>query len=191
VRCCAAAAAAMPTKPTTYLGFVEDAIRHLKDAPGSSRQAIAKHIKANFGKDDSAALRRALKKGVTSGKLVQCGARFKIAGVEFAAAPVPAVEIKDMSVGEGAKAESGDTVTMKYRGKLDDGSVFDSGSGFVFTIDGGDVIKGWDHGIKGMRVGGKRKLKVPASLGYGKRGAAPEIPPNADLNFVVVLQAIA
>ena len=110
--------------------------------------------------------------------------------MEFEAPPEEKVEIKDVSEGEGAAAVSGDTVTMKYKGKLDDGSVFDSGSGFTFTIDGGEVIKGWDIGIKGMKEGGKRKLKVPAKLGYGKRGAMPEIPPNSQLNFVVQLQKI-
>ena len=105
-------------------------------------------------------------------------------------APEEKVEIKDISEGDGPPAASGDTVTMKYKGKLDDGSVFDSGSGFTFTIDAGEVIKGWDIGIKGMKRGGKRRLKVPAKLGYGKRGAMPEIPPNSELNFVVQLQQI-
>ena len=163
----------------------------LKDAEGSSRQAITKYIKSNFQKDDAAALRRALKKGVADGKLVQAGARFKVAGVEFEAAAKPQVTIKDVIVGEGPAAESGDTVVMKYRGKLDDGSTFDQGSRFAFQIDAGEVIKGWDQGIKGMKKGGKRKLHVPASLGYGKRGAPPEIPPNSDLHFTVVCQQIS
>lgn len=163
----------------------------LKDAEGSSRQAITKHIKNNFQKDDVAALRRALKKGVADGKLVQAGARFKVAGMEFEAAAKPEVTIKDVTEGKGPAAASGDTVVMKYRGKLDDGSIFDEGTKFAFQIDAGEVIKGWDIGIKGMKKGGKRKLHVPASLGYGKRGALPEIPPNSDLHFTVVCQQIS
>ena len=96
--------------------------------------------------------------------------------------------IKDVKEGEGRGAASGDTVIMKYKGTLDDGSTFDQGPKFAFKIDGGEVIKGWDQGIKGMKVGGKRKLHVPSALGYGKRGALPEIPPDSDLTFVVVCQ---
>jgi FKBP-type peptidyl-prolyl cis-trans isomerase len=180
----------MPT-PKTYLACVEAAVVALKEADGSSRQAITKYIKANFQKDDAAALRRALKKGVADGKLVQAGARFKVAGVEFEAAEVPQVTIKDIVEGEGPAAASGDTVIMKYKGTLDDGSVFDQGSKFAFQLDAGEVIKGWDIGVKGMKKGGKRKLHVPASLGYGKRGALPEIPPNSDLHFTVVCQQIS
>lgn len=121
----------------------------LKEAEGSSRQAITKYIKSNFQKDDASALRRALKKGVADGKLVQAGARFKVKGVEFEAAAQPKVTIKDLVEGEGPAAGSGDTVVMKYRGKLDDGSIFDQGSKFAFQIDAGEVIKGWDQGIKG------------------------------------------
>lgn len=170
---------------------VVSSIVSLKDAEGSSRQGIAKYINSTFQKDDAAALRRALKKGVADGKLVQAGARFKIAGVEFEAAAKPQVTITDVTEGEGPAAGSGDTVVMKYRGKLDDGTIFDEGSNFAFQIDAGEVIKGWDVGIKGMKKGGKRKLHVPASLGYGKRGAPPEIPPNSDLHFTVVCKRIA
>ena len=100
------------------------------------------------------------------------------------------MKIEDIKVGTGPPAESGDTVVVKYEGKLDDGSVFDSASKFDFTLGAGDVIKGWDQGIASMRVGGKRKLFVPSKLGYGKRGASPEIPPNADLHFTVTLKEI-
>ena len=123
--------------------------------------------------------------------MLQNGQRFKKVGLEFKAKPVPTVTVEDIVEGDGPSAESGDTVVMKYVGTLDSGERFDSGSGFTFQIDGGDVIKGWDQGIKGMKVGGKRKLHVPSSLGYGKRGAPPEIPANANLNFIVQLQRIA
>ena len=84
-----------------------------KEAEGSSRQAMTKYILANFGKNDAASFKRALKKGVSSGKLVANGARFKLAGVDFEPAQVDRVEVKDVSEGEGRAAESGDTVVMK------------------------------------------------------------------------------
>ena len=139
----------MPKKPTTYLSFVEDAILSLEEAEGSSRQAIAKHIKAAFGKEDAPALKRALKAGVAKGVLERCGARFKKGGVEFASTK-PTVEVEDLRDGEGPFARSGDTVEMTYEGTLaDTGERFDGGEGFTFTIDGGEVIKGWDQGVKG------------------------------------------
>ena len=177
--------------PKTYLACVEASIVALKEGEGSSRQAITKYLKAEFGKDDAAALRRTLKKGVADGKLIQAGARFKCAGMEFEAAEKPQVTITDVKEGKGPAAASGDRVVMKYKGTLDDGSTFDQGSNFSFQIDAGEVIKGWDQGIKGMKVGGKRKLHVPSALGYGKRGALPEIPPNSDLHFVVDCQKIS
>ena len=70
------------------------------------------------------------------------------------------------------------------------GTKFDSASKFIFTIGGGEVIKGWDIGVKGMKVGGKRMLTVPAKLGYGKRGSPPEIPGDAVLCFEVKLLGI-
>mgnify|MGYP001145806012 CR=1 FL=1 len=79
---------------------------------------------------------------------------------------------------------------MKYRGTLEDGTEFDAASRFDFTLGAGEVIKGWDKGIDGMRVGGKRKLIIPSKLGYGKRGSPPEIPPNATLVFDVELIAV-
>ena len=76
---------------------------------------------------------------------------------------------------------------MQYRGTLEDGSCFDSAKRFKFQIDAGEVIKGWDRGIKGMKVGGSRKLVIGSKLGYGKRGSPPEIPGNATLIFAVKL----
>ena len=76
---------------------------------------------------------------------------------------------------------------MSYVGKLDSGHTFDSAKSFKFTLGAGDVIKGWDQGITGMRVGGERKLVVPASLGYGQKGSKPDIPPGATLHFKVGL----
>jgi len=101
------------------------------------------------------------------------------------------LDSKDLVVGKGAEAKAGDTVTVHYVGTLPDGKEFDSskkhGQPFTFELGAGKVIKGWDQGVAGMKVGGKRKLVIPPSLGYGARGFPPVIPPNSTLNFDVEL----
>jgi FKBP-type peptidyl-prolyl cis-trans isomerase len=108
-----------------------------------------------------------------------------------AAAPVAkGLIIKDVVVGKGAVAKAGDKVTVNYTGWLTDGKKFDSSIGkapFEFTLGAGQVIPGWDQGVAGMKVGGKRKLTIPADLGYGAQGAGGVIPPNATLLFDVEL----
>lgn len=102
---------------------------------------------------------------------------------------------QDHKVGDGAEAVRGKTVDVHYTGWLNDGdqkgSKFDSsvdrGQPFSFPLGAGRVIKGWDEGVAGMKIGGKRTLYIPASLGYGSRGAGRAIPPNADLIFDVEL----
>ena len=129
---------------------------------------------------------------MSDGKLIQEGQSFKVAGdKEYEAPKEEQVEIVDVKTGEGpGPAEKGDTVVVSYKGQLEDGSVFDKAKTFDFVLGCGDVIKGWDIGISGMRVGGKRQLVVPPKLGYGKKGAGPEIPPNATLYFTVKLKDI-
>ncbi|EYF07934.1 FKBP-type peptidyl-prolyl cis-trans isomerase [Chondromyces apiculatus DSM 436] len=99
--------------------------------------------------------------------------------------------IEDVTVGQGAEAKAGHSVTVHYVGTLTNGSKFDSsrdrGKGFSFKLGGGQVIKGWDQGVAGMRVGGTRKLTIPPDLGYGARGFPPVIPPNSTLLFEVEL----
>jgi len=105
---------------------------------------------------------------------------------------------QDLSLGEGAEAKAGTRVTVHYTGWLDTsgerGSKFDSsldrGKPFVFPLGAGRVIRGWDEGVAGMKVGGKRVLWIPAKLGYGTRGAGRVIPPNADLIFEVELLGV-
>ncbi len=139
----------------------------------------------------SATLKSAFKKGVQNGKLVQTGQSFRVVGDPLPELPEDVkIRIEDLTEGSGSAAEVGDTVVMKYEGKLDDGSIFDSANSFEFTLGAGEVIKGWEEGILGMKVGGKRSLFIPSKLGYGKRGALPEIPPNADLHFTVKLKGI-
>lgn len=97
----------------------------------------------------------------------------------------------DEKLGEGTEATSGKTVVVHYTGRLENGTKFDSSldrrQPFSFRLGAGEVIKGWDEGVAGMKVGGKRKLTIPATLGYGKAGAGGVIPPNATLIFDVEL----
>jgi len=102
--------------------------------------------------------------------------------------------IEDVIVGSGATAAAGQRVSVHYTGWLQDGNKFDSskdrGQAFMFSLGRGEVIRGWDEGVSGMKVGGKRKLTIPPDLGYGSRGAGGVIPPNATLLFEVELLAV-
>ena len=103
------------------------------------------------------------------------------------------LKYEDLVVGNGPVAESGMKVSVHYTGWLSDGTKFDSsldrGEPFKFRLGGGNVIRGWDEGVKGMKVGGKRKLNIPSDLGYGAAGSGP-IPPNAALVFEVALLGV-
>lgn len=105
------------------------------------------------------------------------------------------LETEDTKPGTGREAKTGDTVKVQYSGTLMDGTKFDSsydhgGEPFKFTLGKGEVIKGWDQGVVGMKVGGKRKLRIPPELGYGAHGSPPKIPANAGLIFNVELVGI-
>ena len=102
--------------------------------------------------------------------------------------------IEDLVVGTGDSASAGQRVSVHYTGWTTDGKKFDSskdrGQPFMFSLGAGEVIRGWDEGVAGMKVGGKRKLTIPPGLGYGSRGAGKVIPPNATLLFEVELLAV-
>ncbi len=104
------------------------------------------------------------------------------------------LEKEDVVVGTGPEAKAGDTVRMHYRGTLTNGKEFDKNEGsdkpFEFVLGKGNVIKGWDEGVPGMRAGGKRKLRIPWQLAYGEKGSSDKIPPKASLNFDVELVEI-
>src|SRR6476469_8856387 len=126
-----------------------------------------------------------------------CHPRTKAKG--FSSAPVDATTKRtkppsglwytDVATGQGDSAVAGRTVTVHYTGWLPDGTKFDSsrdrGEPFAFTLGAGQVITGWDEGVKGMKVGGRRKLVLPPGLAYGDGGAPPAIPPGATLVFEV------
>ena len=102
--------------------------------------------------------------------------------------------IEDLIIGRGATANAGDDVVVHYVGKLANGKQFDSSRNrrdpLDFALGAGDVIKGWDQGVAGMKVGGKRKLTIPPDLAYGARGFPPVIPPNSTLVFEIELLAV-
>lgn len=109
--------------------------------------------------------------------------------------PVTSLQITDLSVGSGASAKSGDCLVVKYYGTLArNGKEFDQDytdtSGFAFTLGKGEVISGWDQGLVGMKVGGTRRLVIPASLAYGSQSPSAAIPANSDLVFTVKLLRI-
>jgi peptidylprolyl isomerase len=117
------------------------------------------------------------------------GAKPKVSITPINATPPAKLVIKDIAKGHGKKAKSGDTVTVHYYGALyANGSEFDAswdrGQPFSFPLGAGQVIPGWDKGVVGMKVGGRRVLTIPPELGYGPQGSGP-IPPNSTLVFVV------
>ncbi|NDP49349.1 MAG: FKBP-type peptidyl-prolyl cis-trans isomerase [Sulfuriferula multivorans] len=102
--------------------------------------------------------------------------------------------IEELTAGDGATAAAGQSVSVHYTGWLTDGTKFDSSvdrnDPFEFNLGQGQVIAGWDQGVAGMQIGGKRKLTIPPELGYGSRGAGGVIPPNATLVFEVELLGV-
>ena len=104
------------------------------------------------------------------------------------------LQMEDLVVGTGPEAKKGQTVSVHYTGWLTDGKKFDSskdhGKPFSFALGRGQVIQGWDEGVVGMKVGGRRKLIIPPALAYKDQGSPPTIPPNATLIFTVELLAV-
>ncbi|MET0553920.1 MAG: FKBP-type peptidyl-prolyl cis-trans isomerase [Vicinamibacteria bacterium] len=109
--------------------------------------------------------------------------------------PEAPLATQELTLGTGATAVAGDVLTVHYIGSLQNGTVFESsyrlGQPYQFRLGVGQVIPGWDQGIPGMKVGGKRRLIIPPSLAYGRDGSGTAIPPNATLQFDVELVAIA
>ena len=116
--------------------------------------------------------------------------------VQVPSGPAPDhLVVRDLKTGDGAEAKSGDQVSVQYVGVLYDGgkqfdSSWDRGQPFSFQLGSGQVIPGWDQGVAGMKVGGRRELIVPPDLGYGKQGQPPTIPGDATLVFVIDLLSV-
>ncbi len=110
-------------------------------------------------------------------------------------ASVTELKIEELKEGSGTEAKAGNTISVHYTGTLLNGTKFDSsldrGEPFKFPLGGGRVIQGWDKGLVGMKVGGKRKLTIPSAMAYGEAGAPPVIPPNSALVFEVELLEVA
>ena len=104
------------------------------------------------------------------------------------------LQYEEMTVGTGKEAKAGSRAIVHYTGTLKDGTKFDSsrdrGEPFPFSIGAGEVIKGWDEGVAGMKIGGRRKLTIPYPLAYGEAGRPPQIPPKSDLLFDVELMDV-
>ena len=183
-------------EPKSVLDKIVYAIRQQPPGPNGcvSRTSIVKYLKSEFGYDKSSQIKLALMRGVSNGTLVQTGQSFAVKNdpqrsVAEEGEPLQIID-DEKHTGKGIPAARGDTVTVQYRGQLDDGTQFDAANSFTFVLGAGDVIKGWDTGLVGMAVGAKRKLVVPSRLGYGKRGCAPDIPPNATLHFSITMKKI-
>jgi FKBP-type peptidyl-prolyl cis-trans isomerase len=200
-------------KSSTVLDKIVVTIRALKTpGKGPSRSAIIKYLKSEFNYNNATALKKNFKQGVDKGILIQTAQSFRVASdgvVEESLNEDEILRIEDVKVGSSSSSSStmhsgtatattdgeraakeGDAVTVSYVGRLENGYEFDKAQSFMFVLGAGDVIKGWDRGVKGMKVGGKRKLVVPSKLGYGKRGCKPDIPPNATLHFDIKLKKI-
>jgi peptidylprolyl isomerase len=109
--------------------------------------------------------------------------------------PPKELQVQDLEQGDGAEAKTGDNVSVQYVGVLYDGgkefdSSYDTGQPFQFQLGSGQVIPGWDQGVAGMKVGGRRQLTIPPDLAYGAQGQPPDIPANATLVFVIDLVSV-
>ena len=187
-----AAAAGAPAKKSkgTVREKVRLAIVALANPKGSSRAAIQKYLAEQLACDNATAIKAALKAGVASGELVQVGQSFKVPGQEFAAPQEEQLLSEVLREGAGAPAESGSAVTVAYELRLVPGGAgkpLEAAKRFTFELGSGEVIKGWDQGVLGMKKGEQRRLTVPSRLGYGKRGSPPDIPGGATLFFDITL----
>jgi peptidylprolyl isomerase len=180
---------AAPPEPTTTV-----AAALVDRAPAGDTIAAAVRSPLELDPDDSNPFLFAMAPSEDAPSIAQANAL----GGEMSA-PKPrttasGLQITDLVVGEGAEATAGQTVSVNYRGTLQNGKEFDSSYGrgpFSFPLGAGRVIKGWDEGVAGMKVGGKRQLVIPPDLAYGSRGAGGVIPPDATLLFDVELLGVS
>ena len=174
-------------KRSQVLTEIIEFIREQKKAAGSSSIKIVAQLKVKFHEK---IIKKTLKSGVETGELVQNRQSYLVAGDPLYEELVDRVTISEIMIGEGEKVVMrGDTIAINYIGVLaENRAEFDRGTNFIFEVGAGDVVKGMDQGVIGMKVGGQRTIIIPSSLGYGKRGSGPEIPPNSTISFDVTLK---
>src|SRR5213592_3164248 len=152
-------------------------------------------VVAGCGSDDSTTSSSSSEESSSSKEAEAPGKKTKPKVEKPSGDPPKELVTKDLEEGSGAEAKAGDAVSVNYvgvnykTGKEFDAS-WDRGEPFTFTLGAGEVIPGWDQGVEGMKVGGRRELIIPPELGYGPAGAPPAIPPNETLIFVVDLEAV-
>ncbi len=191
---------------------------HTGSSRAALTKFFKKKLDIGEGEDISISLKRALDQGVKAGTITQERQSFKVKGLEFPPPPETTVISEVLTPpanGASEKVKKGHTVEVAYEGAcsmhtrhacatlhscssalrpgrlLEGGTVFDSAESFSFEVGGGEVIRGWDQGVIGMRCGEKRRLTIPPKLGYGKRGSPPEVPPDATLVFDITLIALS
>jgi len=155
-----------------------------KDGLSPKKEKQGKTPKQEIAQKKTPKSEKALKQGKTPNSTTPSPKRVLEGGVT----------IEEVSIGDGQVAKPGKMVTVYYSGRVQGGNkVFDSatkGPGFKFRLGKGEVIKGWDIGLNGMKLGGKRKITIPAPLAYGAKGCPPSIPPNSTLVFDVELRGV-
>lgn len=181
--------------PKTVLDKIISAIRSLKSPSGSSAQAIQKVCSVLYGLDNSNSIKKALKNGVAQNVLLKNKQSFLVFGDPIYEDTSEKVEIEDIKLGDDVNGEGsvdvGTTCVISYKGTLKSNNYqFDASKTFTFQVGQGEVIKGMDAGVIGMKLNGRRKVTIPSSLGYGKRGSSPDIPPDATLCFDIVLKSM-
>ncbi len=158
--------------------------------PCADAFTVAQQTPALTDKDRAAAMKPAATPGASKAPATPGATPATSKPEIIPAAPATKLQIIDERVGDGPAAKKGDTLLMNYKGTLLDGTIFDQSYGrgpFEFKLGAGQVIEGWDKGIVGMKVGGKRKLVIPAKMAYGDRSPSPDIPANSTLVFEVEL----
>jgi len=175
-------------KLSPMLSAIIECIRSHKKFGGTSSVRITGDLKTVFSEK---AIKKALLQGVQSGHLIKNKNSFEVAGDPPIEDTSEKITVQEVSPGIGERVVvSGDRVVIAYKGRLLGGPEFDKGNNFSFQVGAGEVVKGMDAGVLGMKVDGHRVIVIPPSLGYGKRGSAPDIPGNSTLSFEISLKAI-
>jgi protein-disulfide isomerase len=175
----------------THAAAIDKDTKTAHDASISGTPAFVINGYAISGAGNASRFRRVIRAALAD---VKAGRKVPLSAVGTVGAAAGKLVSKDTRIGTGATASKGDKLQVHYVGKLTDGTVFDTsrtrGQPFEFELGAGHVIKGWDSGLVGMKVGGTRVLTIPPDMGYGDRGAPPKIPPKATLVFEVELLGI-